>query len=263
MPASWEALERGAAATCPGLSWSVLAAIGEVDSDSGRSVLPGVRSGVDPAGTEGPMDLRPGVFAAWAVVGPGGTRPPSPYDPVDAVYTDAGLLCARGAGSPGGLYRAVWGVDHSVPVASTVLVLARALAADPGLGSVPAAAVAFAASELGSPYRWGGTGRGGYDCSGLVQAAYRVAGVRLPRVAQSQFDTGPAVPPTTAPLPGDLVFFGSAPGDVTHVGIYVGDGLMVDAPHDGAVVRAEDLPTVPGRRWGKDRYLGATRPAGG
>ncbi|HUC05943.1 MAG TPA: NlpC/P60 family protein, partial [Acidimicrobiales bacterium] len=68
------------------------------------------------------------------------------------------------------------------------LVLAVALGADPALGSAAAVAITFAAANLGAPYRWGGTGPGGFDCSGLTQAAYRAAGVSLPRVAQDQFD---------------------------------------------------------------------------
>jgi cell wall-associated NlpC family hydrolase len=90
---------------------------------------------------------------------------------------------------------------------------------------------------LGVPYLWGGTSKGGFDCSGLVQFVYREAGISLPRVAQNQYNAGPIVPPGTAVEPGDLVFFGSSPTTVHHVGMYVGDGMMVDAPYTGAVVR--------------------------
>jgi cell wall-associated NlpC family hydrolase len=100
-----------------------------------------------------------------------------------------------------------------------------------------AAAVSDVMGFLGVPYVWGGESSQGFDCSGLVQAVYREAGVSLPRVAQSQYDAGPAVSPGQAVVPGDLVFFGTGPGDVSHVGMYVGDGLMVDAPHTGADVR--------------------------
>ncbi|MGH9087170.1 MAG: NlpC/P60 family protein [Acidimicrobiales bacterium] len=260
VPLPWEALDRGAAATCPGLPWPALAAVGRVESDSGRSAAPGVHSGANSAGAMGPLQFEPATFAAYAVTGPGGAIPPSPYDPVDAVYTAAALLCADGGGSPSTLPRAVWDYDHTARYVGTVLVLARALDTDPALGASAATALAFAAARLGDPYRWGGTGPTAYDCSGLVQAAYRAAGVALPRVTQAQYDAGPAVPPTTPPLPGDLLFFGSSPADVTHVGLYVGGGDMVDAPHTGAVVRVEPTPTVPGRQWGADRYLGATRP---
>ena len=262
VPASWELLDERAAATCPGLAWTVVAAIGRVESDSGRSTLPGVASGANAFGAEGPMQFEPTTFTAYAVVGPGGASPPSPYDPVDAVYTAARLLCADGAGSVGGLYRAVFAYDHSAAYVDTVLVLAAALGADPALGSRPAAALAYAAGQLGVPYRWGGETPGaGFDCSGLVQAAYRAAGVLLPRVAQTQFDAGPRVPAGSAWAPGDLVFFGTSPRAVTHVGIYLGAGEMLDAPDTGEVVRVERTPTAAGLRWGGDVVVGVTRPS--
>ncbi len=260
VPESWESIDGSAAATCRGLEWSVLAAIGRVESDSGRSSLPGVTSGANATGAVGPMQFEPSTFDAYAVVGPGGVTPPSPYDPVDAVYTAAHMLCANGAGSPGGLYGAVWDYDHTPRYVETVLVLARALGADPSLGTVPASALSFAASKLGLPYVWGGTGPGGYDCSGLVQAAYRAVGVPLPRVAQTQFDAGPRLATSTLAQPGDLVFFGRSVRDVSHVGIYLGTGEMIDAPHSGTVVRIETTPVAPGDVWGGDVVIGETRP---
>src|SRR5438309_1272711 len=99
IPPEYVALFRSAAATCPGLSWTVLAAIAKVESDFGRSTLPGVRSGTNEAGAAGPMQLGVGgragpTFFAYAhpvpadpaPTPPGGTDPPSPYDPVDAAY---------------------------------------------------------------------------------------------------------------------------------------------------------------------------------
>lgn len=253
VPAAWEALDRSAAATCPGLPWEVLAAIGRIESNSGRSGTPGVHSGANPAGAEGPMQFEPATFAAYATVGPAGSVPPSPYDPVDAVYSAAALLCADGASTTSGLARAVADYNHSGKYVDTVLVLASALAANPALQSPPATALAFAASQLGTPYLWGGTGTGGYDCSGLVQAAYRAAGVGLPRVAQQQFDAGPILPPREDVEPGDLVFFGTSPSAVDHVGIYVGGGQMIDAPYTGTVVRIDPATA--------SNFVGATRPA--
>jgi cell wall-associated NlpC family hydrolase len=258
VPAAWEQLDQAAAATCTGLAWAVLAAIGRVESDSGQSAAPGVASGANPAGAEGPMQFEPATFAAYATTGPGGTAPPSPYDPVDAVYTAAAMLCANGGGSASGLYGAVWDYDHDATYVDTVLVLADALGNDAALGSAPATALAFAAAQLGVPYLWGGTGVGGYDCSGLVQAAYRSAGITLPRVAQTQFDAGPIATP---PVPGDLVFFGQSATDVSHVGISLGAGRMIDAPYTGTVVRVDGgVPIAPGAPWGGERYIGATAP---
>jgi cell wall-associated NlpC family hydrolase len=142
------------------------------------------------------------------------------------------------------------------------LVLAHALSTNPNLNVVVAEAITFAASNLGAPYRWGGTGPGGFDCSGLTQAAYQSAHVTIPRVAQDQFDAGPAVAAGSALEPGDLLFFGSGPSDVSHVGLSIGAGLMIDAPHTGAFVRIEPTPTTPGASFGDDLYIGATRPGG-
>jgi cell wall-associated NlpC family hydrolase len=120
-------------------------------------------------------------------------------------------------------------------------------------------AVDWALAQVGTPYIWGGETPGvGFDCSGLVQAAYKVAGVTLPRTAQEQYDATAKLGPDDPLEPGDLVFFGSGPTDVTHVGIYVGNGEMVDAPYTGADVRVEPIPATPGSSWGSDVYLGAT-----
>lgn len=91
-------------------------------------------------------------------------------------------------------------------------------------------AIEFAESKLGLWYEWGGTGDPSYDCSGLVQAAWAAAGVSLPRVTWDQLDTGQPVPPELGDLrPGDLVFYlGGA-----HVAMYVGDGLVIQAPSTG------------------------------
>ncbi|MHB8319326.1 MAG: C40 family peptidase [Acidimicrobiales bacterium] len=254
VPLRWEALDqRAVQAQCPGLSWAVLAAIGRIESDSGRSNAPGVHSGANAAGAEGPMQFEPQTFAAYETVGPGGAVPPSPYDPIDAVYTAATLLCSDGAGQPAGLAGALWDYNHSPVYVNMVLVLATSLTVEPTLAAVPATAIGFAASKIGVPYLWGGTGTGGYDCSGLVQAAYAAAGVSLPRVAQDQFDAGPAVASGSTVAPGDLLFFGASTSIVDHVGIYIGSGEMIDAPYTGVDVRIDSA------NW--PNFVGATRPA--
>jgi hypothetical protein len=252
VPPAWEQLDQQAAAGCAGLPWAVLAGIGRIESDSARSSAPGVASGESPSGRVGPLGMRPGDFSASATTGPMGAAPPSPYDPVDAVWSAAAFLCARGGASTAGLAGAVAEMLGPGAVLDTVLVLAQALALEPALTSGPAQALQFAAAQLGTPYLWGGTGPGGFDCSGLVQAAYRAAGVSLPRVAQAQFDAGPALPATGTPAPGDLLFFGSSPRAIGHVGLYIGAGQMIDAPHRGATVRIEDA------HW--PDLVGATRP---
>jgi cell wall-associated NlpC family hydrolase len=98
-------------------------------------------------------------------------------------------------------------------------------------------ALAFARAQIGKPYVWGATGPGSYDCSGLTQAAWKAAGVTLPRTTYDQVNAGTTVPLADA-RPGDLVFFYD---DVTHVGIYIGNGMMIHAPKPGTYVREESI----------------------
>ncbi|MFE2537946.1 NlpC/P60 family protein [Streptomyces sp. NPDC059371] len=106
-----------------------------------------------------------------------------------------------------------------------------------GHDSRAAEAVAFARAQIGSPCVWGASGPGSYDPSGLTQAAWKSAGVMLPRATQEQAQAGPAVD-LGAIQPGDLVFFHA---NVSHVGLYVGDGMMVHAPSPGARISEESV----------------------
>src|SRR4029453_12610979 len=120
-------------------------------------------------------------------------------------------------------------------------------------GRVGRAAVRWALAQLGDPYRWGATGPDTFDCSGLTSSAYRAAGVAIPRVSRAQWGAGPHVAVANL-LPGDLVFYADNPADpatIHHVGMYIGNGLMVHAPHTGAVVRVASI-------W-RESYAGATR----
>jgi peptidoglycan DL-endopeptidase CwlO len=104
-------------------------------------------------------------------------------------------------------------------------------------------AVTIAKKYLGVNYRWGGTDPAtGLDCSGLTQLVYRQLGITLPRVAADQATTGTRVASMAEAKPGDLVFFGSP---VHHVGIYVGDGKMLDAPHAGQKVQIREVYETP------------------
>ncbi|MGW7254059.1 NlpC/P60 family protein [Streptomyces sp. NPDC054834] len=98
-------------------------------------------------------------------------------------------------------------------------------------------AIAFARAQIGKPYVWGATGPGSYDCSGLTQAAWKAAGVSLPRTTYDQVNAGTTVSLADA-RPGDLVFFYD---DVSHVGVYIGNGMMIHAPKPGAYVREESI----------------------
>jgi cell wall-associated NlpC family hydrolase len=88
---------------------------------------------------------------------------------------------------------------------------------------------------------WGATGPHAFDCSGLVQAAYRAAGISLPRTTYAQIDAGRRVSRSEL-RPGDLVFFYSG---VSHVGIYVGGGQMIHAPNPSAPVRLAPIGLMP------------------
>jgi cell wall-associated NlpC family hydrolase len=276
IPPAMLALYQQAAATCPGLPWTVLAAIGTVESDNGQSNLPGVHSGANAAGAEGPMQFEPATFAAYdEPVPPGGAVPPSPYDPTDAVFAAARLLCANGASGDTDIADAVYAYNHSATYVAQVLALAQSYAgtsADSPAGTpvsdAGAVAVEWALAQIGTPYVWGGETPGiGFDCSGLVQAAYKVAGVALPRVAQDQYDDSAKLAPGAALEPGDLVFFGDGPGSIDHVGLFVGvvagADVMVDAPFTGADVRAETFPATTGAGFGSLLFVGATRPSAG
>jgi peptidoglycan DL-endopeptidase CwlO len=121
-----------------------------------------------------------------------------------------------------------------------------------------AKAVAVALAQRGSPYVWGAEGPSTFDCSGLTSFAYAAAGVTIPRVSRAQFAAYAGMRPVDRLhlVPGDLVFFADNPrnpGTIHHVGMYIGRGLMVEAPHTGAVVRTSSIM--------RSSYAGAVRPA--
>ena len=123
-------------------------------------------------------------------------------------------------------------------------------AATPATSKGGAAALAFAVQQLGKAYAFGAAGPASYDCSGLTSAAWKAAGVSLPRTSQQQFAVGTKV--AQADLrPGDLVFFYSTTKP-THVALYVGDGVILHAPRPGKTVEYSKLAYMP--------FSGARRP---
>jgi cell wall-associated NlpC family hydrolase len=253
IPADYLTWYMDAAQTCPGLPWSVLAGIGTVESDNGEPNLPGVHSGANSAGAEGPMQFKPATFAEYAT---GPDKPLSPYDPADAIYTTAAMLCARGArgGSPAGIENAVFAYNHAQWYVSEVMTQAREYAAH-GSGNVAATAIAFAEAQSGKPYQWGAAGPGSYDCSGLVYAAYAAAGIHIARTTYQWQQDGPVVSLDQI-QPGDLLFSAGSDGTATnpgHVVMYLGGGQVIQAPQAG-----EDVQTGPLDLAG---VVAATRPA--
>ena len=161
---------------------------------------------------------------------------PRPAAVLGASGTAAGASGVAGAGSASGTTFAT--------------ALQQALG---GAGDVGDRAVALAKEYTGVPYRWGGTDPStGLDCSGLTQLVYSKLGVTLPRVAADQARAGTSVASLDAARPGDLVFFGSP---AHHVGIYVGDGKMIDAPHSGSTVGVHRL-------WGTPSSIRRVAPEG-
>src|SRR3954447_17165696 len=119
-----------------------------------------------------------------------------------------------------------------------------AVAAAPAAASTAAAQIAVdtALAQLGDPYVWAGAGPNSFDCSGLTQYAYKAAGVSLPHSSRMQSTMG--TPVARANLqPGDLVFFYSP---VSHVGMYIGNGLIVHAPTSGSVVKIVSIDAMGG-----------------
>lgn len=252
-----------------GIDWTVLAGVLSVEDDFGRG------SGVSSAGALGPAQFMPATFAQYGVDdrSDGKTDAPDIWNPADAIASAANYLKALGAGNPstvrsalcryeGGGSKCMAGSD---PYADKVMSRARqyrgaattgAVTVAQGTGASPRVqtAINFARAQLGKPYVWGGTGPSSYDCSGLVQAAYRSAGISLPRTSQEQWAAGPRV--GTPHQPGDLVFFtGSegSPGRPGHVGMAINATQMIVAPHTGDHVKIQTIYS--------EGYVGATRPA--
>ncbi len=111
-----------------------------------------------------------------------------------------------------------------------------------------AAAVKYAMAQVGDAYVYGAAGPSAFDCSGLTMMAWAQAGVALPHSSSAQYSSGPHVAESDL-QPGDLVFYYSP---ISHVGMYIGNGLIVNAENPGAGVRVTGLHSMP--------YVGAVRP---
>ncbi|MFG1675261.1 C40 family peptidase [Micromonospora sp. NPDC049282] len=109
------------------------------------------------------------------------------------------------------------------------------------VSSAARTAIKTACAQVGDPYVWGATGPNSFDCSGLTQYAYKAAGISLTHFTGAQWNEGRKVSRSEA-RPGDLVFFGS---DLHHVGLYLGNGVMVHAPRTGKPVQVSSISTQP------------------
>ncbi|MGW2485885.1 NlpC/P60 family protein [Streptomyces sp. NPDC001606] len=197
----------------------------------GLGALEGTSAGTSPAtGWDGAMET-----AVLPVTGAAGAAAPGPW-------TLPGVAAPRRAAP------AVTKAENLRRFTAARDLLARAAeqparTAGAGTPAVPvvgpraAKAIAFARAQLGKPCVWGATGPDSYDCSSLTQAAWKAAGVTLPRAAHQQALAGAPIT-LDAIEPGDLVLFFD---DDRHVGLYTGDGMMVHAPGPGSSIREESV----------------------
>jgi cell wall-associated NlpC family hydrolase len=137
------------------------------------------------------------------------------------------------------------------------------LASAEGIGhdkaELVAAVVSTATLAMGTPYQWGGTGGRGFDCSGLIQYAYRAHGIQLPRTSGEQALVGVAVDKRLDALaPGDILTFSNSGGHVTHVALYVGEGKIIHSANGGVQI-SRLSPTDSYGKWWWKRWVGARR----
>lgn len=272
VPAIYQPLVQKWGNLCPALNPALLAA--QLYQESGWNAR-----AQSPAAAQGIAQFIPGTWATHGLDANGDGKA-DVWDPEDAIPSAASYDCELASyvknvpGDPtanmlasynAGSY-AVIQAGGVPPYAETrnyvkvITSLQKSFAAPVGRvapSQQAAAAIYYAQQRLGTEYLWGGEGAasqgGRFDCSGLTQAAYHSVGIELPRVANDQWNAG-AHPARAELLPGDLVFFANDladPRTIHHVGIYVGGGYMIDAPHTGAVIRFDPIDSAD--------YIGATR----
>ncbi|MFI7118490.1 C40 family peptidase [Amycolatopsis sp. NPDC049868] len=251
--ANGELALRGEKPNCH-LSWVTLAGIGAASSNHGR-------------GGENPLGLTAQQWKKHGASIPGIAKP-ALADPDSASVAAGRALCASGAdlGGGDGWWKTIAGYQGGKGNEAELFrqrVLGNAqlyatLSLDPARSASPAVkATRFALGQLGLPYVWGGNGpeagAAGFDCSGLTKASYDEAGISLPRTADTQFRALPPVP--GEPKLGDLVFYGNPSTRIHHVGLYLGNGLMINAPTQGQAIQIHTYHSK------GDDYTGAGRPA--
>ncbi len=211
------------------------------------------------------QDRDPDCGLSWitlAAVGQASPEQAQPQNSVPDAIATAETMCADGRDTTtdSGWESAVLSVGdgnahlHRVLAAATVY--ATAMQTRVPISPPARMAIDFAIAQIGLPYVWGGNGpqqgHPGFDCSGLTKAAYAIAGVELPRTAHTQFFATRHVDPDESLQPGDLVFYGHPSTKIHHVGIYIGNGQMINAPTFGMPVQ------VASYRFSD--YAGAGRP---
>lgn len=206
-----------------------------------------------------PDRLQPGQVLRIAAREPVGAAPPAP----SATYTvragDTLWSIARRHGTTASRIAQLNGIaEDGVLRVGQTLRLPAAPAPQPrrvaSSASRGLALVALARRFLGVPYRWGGTGNGGFDCSGFLYTLFRRFGVALPRTSFAMFQVGRPVSRSEL-RPGDLVFFTTYARGASHAGVYIGGGNFIHASSAGGGVRIDPLS----KPYYHARYLGARR----
>ncbi len=275
VPAAYRQWVLQAGSICPAFPPPVIAA--QIEAESGWN-----EKAVSPAGAQGISQFMPGTWAVWGRDA-NGDGSASPFDPADAIMAQGTYDCALAqqvAAVKGDITQLALAAYNAGPAAvlSTggippypetqtyvvrILQLAASYAALPASGPFADAEIAAAKSQLGVPYVWGGgtvagPSGGGFDCSGLVLfAAFQGSGgrVRLPRTADEQIKTVQQIP-LSALQPGDLVAF-KYPGAATfhHIAIYLGQGMVIEAPSTGDVVKIAPLSSWSGQLYQAGRVV--------
>ena len=255
-----------------GIPWNVLAGVGKVESDHGRSNLPGVKSGENYAGAGGPMQFLKPTFKLYGVDGNGDGRKDR-YDPEDAIPSAANYL--KHSGAPERMRSALFTYNRSWDYVNRVLdwakryvggefevVEANAIKCEDNrlpanVDDIVERIIRFAMAQRGKPYVFGATGPDAWDCSSLVQAAYRTVGLEIPRTTFEQWPFGVKIKKGQE-RPGDLVFFNSGPGtspdNPGHVGMVIGDNKMIVASCSTCV------PAIGVKPYKRSDWVGVTRP---
>ncbi|WP_141578198.1 bifunctional lytic transglycosylase/C40 family peptidase [Actinomadura sp. WMMA1423] len=255
-----------------GIPWNVLAGVGKVETDHGRSTMPGVSSGENYAGAGGPMQFLAATFKAFAVDGDNDGKKDR-YNPADAIPTAAAYLKHNGA--PTRMRTAIFQYNHSWDYVDLVLTWAKRYVGGEfkvvqangincednrlpaNVSALVKTIIAFAMAQRGKPYVFGANGPDAYDCSSLIQAAYRQVGLNLPRTTFEQWPFGVKIAKGKE-QPGDLVFFNSGPGtspdNPGHVGMVIGGGKMIVASCSACV------PAIGVKTYKKANWIGVTRP---
>ena len=149
--------------------------------------------------------------------------------------------------------------EYQPPAEEDIRSAAAGDGASPEASQLRTQVVETALGAMGTPYRWGGSDSNGFDCSGLIQHAYEEQGLILPRISRDQARTGMGVERDVASLlPGDILGFAVEGSGVSHVGLYVGDGMFIHSASDG-VKLSSLIANDTDDRWWSQRWVSARR----